>query len=172
MDETLIPVSASEMRDQPELPPAPEDELILDPNTAGAEAASEDAKAPLRLGNPAATLLPPSLPSTSTSATTTKLPDFLKTSTATHDELSHQLAQMAAQLRRNAETFNASLQKDSDVLKETQEKLEGNYGLLSQERVRLRDHTGKSGGTTWIVFLSLLVVAVGFVMTFFVIRIT
>lgn len=86
--------------------------------------------------------------------------------------MSAQLAQMAAQLRRNAEHFASSLEKDKAVVQDAQEKLERNHGVMTTERVRLRDHRSKSWGTTWILILSLVVVAVGFVLTFFVIRIT
>lgn len=88
------------------------------------------------------------------------------------DELAEQMAQMARQLKENTIHFSSSLAKDKGVMEEVEEKLERNADVLGKERVRLRDHRGKSGNTTWITILSLLVVMVGFFMTFFVIRIT
>ena len=55
---------------------------------------------------------------------------------------------------------------------EAQEKLERNHDVMSKERVRLRDHHSKSWSTTWITLLSLIVVVIGFFMTFLVIRVT
>lgn len=121
--------------------------------------------------NPTSTLLPPSLPSASTSSATGN-PAFLQNSAALQEELSAQLAQMAAQLKRNALHFAGNLEKDKTLVVETQEKLERNHDVMTKERIRLRDHHGKSWNTTWIVMLSLVVVLVGFIMTFFVIRIT
>lgn len=86
--------------------------------------------------------------------------------------MSEQLALMAAQLKRNAIHFALSLEKDKAVVQDAQEKVERNYDVMTKERVRLRDHRSKSWGTTWLVVLSLVVVAVGFVLSFFVIRLT
>jgi hypothetical protein len=86
--------------------------------------------------------------------------------------MSEQLAQMAAQLKRNAVHFANALEKDKAVVEDAQGKMERNFDVLSKERVRLRDHRSKSWGTTWLVVLSMLVAAIGFVLTFFVIRIT
>lgn len=86
--------------------------------------------------------------------------------------MSEQLANMAAQLKRNAIHFATSLEKDKAVVLEAQEKVERNYDVMTKERVRLRDHRSKSWGTTWLVILSLVVALVGFMLTFFVIRLT
>ena len=96
----------------------------------------------------------------------------MQNSAALQEELSAQLAQMATQLKRNAIHFAGALEKDKAVVLEAQEKLERNHDVMSKERVRLRDHHSKSWGTTWITILSLVVVLVGFIMTFLVIRIT
>ena len=96
----------------------------------------------------------------------------MQNSAALQEELSAQLAQMATQLKRNAVHFANALEKDKAVVQETQEKLERNHDVKTKERVRLRDHHSKSWGTTWITMLSLLVVLIGFIMTFLVIRIT
>lgn len=99
-------------------------------------------------------------------------PAFFQNSTAIHEELSEQLAQMATQLKRNAVHFAGSLEKDKAVVIEAQEKLERNFDVMSNQRVRLRDHRTKSWGTTWITVLSILVAVIGFILTFFVIRFT
>ncbi|KAL7281379.1 hypothetical protein ACG7TL_004690 [Trametes sanguinea] len=122
--------------------------------------------------NPSESLLPPSIPSTAEKSTSQATPAFLQNSAALHEELSAQLAQMATQLKRNAVHFADALEKDKTVVQETQEKLELNHDVMSKERVRLRDHRSKSWGTTWITILSIVVVLVGFLLTFFVIRIT
>ena len=99
-------------------------------------------------------------------------PAFLETSTAVQDDLAEQLAKMAEQLKRNAMHFSEALEKDKGVLEGMDEKLDRNHDVLSKERVRLRDHRGKSWGTTWITILSLIVVTIGFFLTYFVIRVT
>lgn len=58
---------------------------------------------------------------------------------------------MATQLKRNALHFSDSLVKDKAVVEETQEKLEGNLGVMLKERLRLRDFRGKSQSTTCLV---------------------
>lgn len=119
------------------------------------------------------TLLPPSAPSTETSSKKAiGTPVFLSTSTALHDDLAGQLAQMAEQLKRNAVHFAEALEKDRAVLKDTDEKLDANYDNLGKERIRLRDHRGKSGGTTCLVITSILVVIASFIVMLAVMRIT
>ncbi|KAG6907324.1 hypothetical protein DXG01_009406 [Tephrocybe rancida] len=81
-------------------------------------------------------LLPP-FQSTSTAAATT---GFLPASNALQNELTTQLANMAAQLRRNAQHFSETLGRDQAVTDELQEKLTGNFDVMKKERVRLRDH--------------------------------
>lgn len=99
-------------------------------------------------------------------------PAFLQNSAALQEEMSEQLAAMAAQLKRNAMHFAGALETDKAVVKEAQEKLERNHDVMSKERVRLRDHRSKSWGTTWLVILSMVVAVVGFILTFFIIRLT
>lgn len=122
--------------------------------------------------NPSFTLLSPSAPPSTTSTKATSTPAFLKTSTALHDDLAGQLAQMAEQLKRNAIHFSESLEKDKAVLKDAEEKLDVNYDSLGKERVRLRDHRGKSSGTTCLVIMSIVVVLISFIVMLFVIRVT
>ncbi|TFY57473.1 hypothetical protein EVJ58_g6997 [Rhodofomes roseus] len=118
-----------------------------------------------------ATLLPADPPSPAAPATT-PTPAFLQNSSALQEELSAQLVQMATQLKRNAQHFSNTLEKDKALVQETQEKLERNHDVMSRERVRVRDHHSKSWGTTWLVMLSMVVALVGFILTFFVIRLT
>jgi len=99
-------------------------------------------------------------------------PAFLSTSLQTQEELSRQLSQMATQLKRNAIHFGESLARDKTLIEGAQEKLDDNYDTMKKERVRLRDHHGKSWGTTWITLLSVIVVCVAFILTFFIIRLT
>jgi len=79
---------------------------------------------------------------------------------------------MAVQLRRNATHFSDSLVKDKTVVETMQEKLEGNFELMQKERTRLRDFRGKSGGTTCLVIMSVIVVVIAFIVMVFVIRVT
>ncbi|KAG1812231.1 uncharacterized protein BJ212DRAFT_1372351 [Suillus subaureus] len=88
------------------------------------------------------------------------------------EELSEQLALMATQLRRNATHFSESLVKDKSVVEAMQEKLEGNFDFMKKERIRLRDFRGKSGSTTCLVIMSILVVLVAFMLMVLVIRVT
>ncbi|KAI0338263.1 hypothetical protein BDW22DRAFT_1415622 [Trametopsis cervina] len=123
--------------------------------------------------DPAASLLPASAPSSTEKSTLpTGTPAFLQNSAALQEEMSQQLVQMAQQLKRNAVHFASSLNDDKAVVELAQQKMERNFDVLTKERVRLRDHRSKSWGTTWLVVLSLFVAAVGFVLTFLVIRIT
>jgi hypothetical protein len=91
---------------------------------------------------------------------------------AVHEELSAQLAQMATQLKRNAIHFSDTLAKDQAVVEGTQLKMESNFDELQKERVRLRDHSGKSRGTTWLTLFSIIVVFASFFVMFFIIRFT
>lgn len=78
---------------------------------------------------------------------------------------------MAAQLKQNAIHFADTLAKDQGVIKALQGQIEINLDDTKKGQGRLRDLRGKSGGTTWIVIFALLVVLVGWLLTFFVIRV-
>jgi len=108
----------------------------------------------------------------STAVATTAASRFLQNSTALQQELSDQLAQMAAQLKRNATHFSEGLAKDQAVVEETQLKLEGNYDTMQKERVRLRDHRGKSVSTTCLVVAIIITVALLFLVMVWIIRFT
>lgn len=167
IDETLIPIDRSELKEQIELP----SELLLEASPIALDATTRSGGK-----NLASTLIPESLPSSAELVRkhdeSNSMPGFLKTSTAVQEDLADQLAQMARQLKLNARHFSESLEKDKGVMQGVEEKVEMNYDVLTKERVRLRDHRGKSRGTTCLVLLSILVVFVGFFLTFFLIRIT
>jgi len=97
---------------------------------------------------------------------------LLQNSTALQEELAAQLAQMAGQLRRNAEHFSGALAADQAVLRVAEEKVDANLDVMKRERVRLRDHRGKALGTTCLTISSVLVVAIAFLLMFFLIRFT
>lgn len=106
------------------------------------------------------------------SSNITATPTILQNSRALQEELSEQLAVMAAQLRRNATHFSDSLEKDKAVVETMKEKLEGNFDLLKTQRIRLRDFRGKSGGTTCLVIMSVVIVLIAFIVMMFIIRVT
>ncbi|KAF5348155.1 hypothetical protein D9756_010771 [Leucocoprinus leucothites] len=87
----------------------------------------------------------------------------LQTTNSLHEDLSNQLAQMATQLKRNAQHFSDSLEKDKAVVEETQEKLEGNFATMVKERFRLRDFRVKSRKSTCLVMGIVLMVIMLFV---------
>ncbi|KAG9013435.1 hypothetical protein FRB90_006036 [Tulasnella sp. 427] len=72
-------------------------------------------------------------------------PAFLTASLDTQEELAEQLAQMGRQLKLNALHLANSISKEKNVLEDAGEKLERNLDTMTKERVRLRDHRGKSG---------------------------
>ena len=113
-----------------------------------------------------------SAPSLASAADAAPAQGILQHSTAMHEELSAQLAQMAGQLRRNAEHFSTALAADQAVLRIAEEKIGANYDVMKRERVRLRDHRGRSLGTTCLTITSVLVVAVAFLIMFFLLRFT
>ncbi|KAI9571675.1 hypothetical protein HD554DRAFT_2203265 [Boletus coccyginus] len=113
----------------------------------------------------------PSLAAPSSSRITAT-PTILQNSRVLQEELSEQLALMATQLRRNATHFSESLEKDKSVVGAMQEKVEGNFEFMKRERIRLRDFRGKSGGTTCLVMMSVIVVLIAFILMMFVIRLT
>lgn len=118
----------------------------------------------------------PTLPSPeggkASAVTTGAAPRFLQNSTALQQELSDQLAQMATQLKRNAVHFSGTLARDQAVVEETKTKLESNFDDMHKERIRLRDHRGKSGSTTCLVVLIVLTVVLLFMLMVSIIRFT
>jgi len=97
---------------------------------------------------------------------------LLSSSLQTHEELSNELARMATQLKRNAVHFSESLDKDKSLVQSASEALEKNYDAMTASRTRLKQHTGKSWGTTWLVYGGLVAVCIAWVFMFFIIRLT
>ena len=131
-------------------------------------------KPSLDAGAVSTSFLPPKIQVSPLVSTTDAVPSqpLLQHSTAVQEELSTQLAQMAGQLRRNAEHFSKALAADQAVLRDAEEKVGTNYDVMKRERLRLRDHRGKSIGTTCLTITSILVVTVAFVVMLFILRFT
>jgi hypothetical protein len=154
-------------------PPSQVTSGLLTTEDAEASAAAAAADVDLLLGSADESdgpFLPPDrMPSGGDAASASAL---LQHSTALQEELAEQLAQMAGQLRRNAEHFSSALVADQGVLRAAEEKVGANLDVMKRERVRLRDHRGKALGTTCLTISSVVVVAIAFLVMFFVIRFT
>ncbi|KAG6860441.1 hypothetical protein C0995_011081 [Termitomyces sp. Mi166 len=122
------------------------------------------------------TLIPSTIPTSANDAsiTTGAAPrlGFLQNSNAIQQELFDQIAQMATQLKRNTVHFSEMLRKDQTVVEEAKEKLESNFDVMQKERLRLRDHRGKSWGTTGLTVLVVVAVLILFVIMVGIIRFT
>ncbi|KAI0031134.1 hypothetical protein K488DRAFT_52742 [Vararia minispora EC-137] len=115
---------------------------------------------------------PRSDPSPSALTSQPQEPAFLQNSAKLHEEMSTQLAQMARQLKSNATYFSEALSRDQTALATADEKIGANLDVMRKERVRLRDHRGKSMGTTCLTITSIVVVLASFIVMFFLIRFT
>ncbi|KAJ6612806.1 hypothetical protein B0H10DRAFT_2051188 [Mycena sp. CBHHK59/15] len=148
-----VPLEAMDLLgEDPSSASLPTDNLLFSASDAVRTSFSSSVSPPLT------TLLPPSFPPSATTSTTTAVePRFLQNSTAVQRELSDQLALMATQLKRNAIHFSESLARDQAVVEETEKKLEGNYGYMQKTRVRTRDLRGKTGSTTCLAMVIVLV---------------
>lgn len=82
------------------------------------------------------------------------------------------MAEMATQLKKNAQFFGKALEDDKEAMEQADAVLEKNMDTMQKERNRLGTYSGKSRSTTWLVFLSVAVVGVAWVLMFFLIRIT
>jgi hypothetical protein len=118
------------------------------------------------------TLFPTSPSAVPPAKVTTISSDYLSTSRQTQEDISQRLAEMATQLRRNAQYFSAALEDDKDALAEADAKINTNLSVMQKERGRLGTYSNKSRGTTWLVVSAIVVVAVSWVVMFFVIRVT
>ncbi|CAE6439090.1 unnamed protein product [Rhizoctonia solani] len=116
-------------------------------------------------------LSPRPRPSASASPTT-DLPAFMHTSLQTQEDLSEQLAQMAAQLKRNAQTFAAQLHEDNALVQLAHDQLEGVHTRVKTERTTLRNFSSKSGYTTCMTIGIIIVVVISWVMMFLMIKVT
>jgi len=79
---------------------------------------------------------------------------------------------MATQLKLNSLHFQASLQKDKDVLENVEEKMGGNLDVMSKERGRLGAYERKGSWTTCYVIIAVAMVACAWVFMFAVMRVT
>jgi SNARE protein 1 len=79
---------------------------------------------------------------------------------------------MTTQLKRNAQYFAESLEKDKGLVLSASEVLDKNYDAMTKERIRLKDHSGKSRGTTWLVIGLVVGVTMACLWMFLLIRIT
>ncbi len=79
---------------------------------------------------------------------------------------------MATQLKLNSLHFSNSIANDSAIVTSLDEKLDKNYEDMKKERVRLRDHRGKSMGTTCLVVSSVVGVVAAFVVMVGIMRVT
>ncbi|KAJ3813110.1 hypothetical protein F5876DRAFT_35814 [Lentinula aff. lateritia] len=120
---------------------------------------------------PIPTLVSPLLP-TATKSTAIASGAFLENSKARHEAMSEQLVQMALQLRKNAQNFSEKLVEDKSIVEETQMQLDSNFSVMQKERVRLRDHKGKSGSTTCLVIFAVVAVTITFVFMVALLRLT
>lgn len=111
-------------------------------------------------------------PTPKPSESVSEKPALLQNSAAVQEELTSELARMAAQLKANATYFSGALERDKIALEGAEEKIGSNLDVMTKERVRLRDHRGKSMGTTCLTVTSIVVVLVSFVIMFFIIRFT
>ncbi|KAK0195080.1 membrane fusion protein Use1-domain-containing protein [Armillaria mellea] len=165
----------------PEVPQSPEPSP---PDTTSSSLQGDElVPSPMPLPTTDSLLLSPSdPPSTTISPLPTLLPasatskatgiSVLQNTNALHNELSEQLVQMATQLKRNALHFSDSLSADKAIVEEAQQKIESNFNFMRKERVRLRDFRGKSGSTTCLVVMSVIVVTVLFIFMVMFIRLT
>ncbi|QRV94082.1 Use1 domain-containing protein [Ceratobasidium sp. AG-Ba] len=147
---------------------SPEDDLL--PSTPAPQTGSTfTAPEPAHLR--AESLLPDSRPPAA-APQISDTPAFMHTSLKTQEDLSEQLAQMAAQLKRNAQSFAAQLHEDNALVQLAHDQLEGVHTRVKTERTTLRDFRGKSGYTTCMVMGAVAVVMVSWVMMFFLIKVT
>ncbi|KAF7980363.1 hypothetical protein HWV62_38815 [Athelia sp. TMB] len=121
---------------------------------------------------PASTSTFPASTLTQRPAAKAPTPAFAQNSAALQQELSDQLAQMASQLKRNTVHFSEALAKDAAVVEDAGIKLGSNYDVMKKERGRVRDLTGKTGGTTCLVMMSVVAVLVAFIFMVLLIRAT
>lgn len=145
----------------------------------------EQSKLDVEVSDDSASLIPPSKPFTTDAvpvpsnqdpqsllSSSSQQGQLLSSSLKTHEELSDQLARMAVQLRRNAEHFSNALEKDKSLVLSAEEVLMKNVESMAHERDRLKKHSWKSFGTTWITIGAILVVCLTWIWMFFIIRLT
>ncbi|KAL0566077.1 hypothetical protein V5O48_015936 [Marasmius crinis-equi] len=116
--------------------------------------------------------MPSLIPSSTSSGASKSTAILMQNSHALQQEMTDQLAQMSAQLRRNMIHFSESLAKDAAVVEETSQKLESNFDAMSANQTQLKVHQGKSWSTTWLTMFVVVSVLVLFASMVFLIRFT
>ncbi|KAI5450376.1 hypothetical protein NCC49_003158 [Naganishia albida] len=89
-----------------------------------------------------------------------------------HDELGGQLAEMSHQLKLNAVHFSKSLEDEKGILEQSTEVLSRNLDRTQISKKSLDSVRKKTGGTTWLTIISIIVVMVAFMWTYLLIRFT
>ncbi|KAJ9101668.1 hypothetical protein QFC20_005201 [Naganishia adeliensis] len=89
-----------------------------------------------------------------------------------HDELGRQLAEMSHQLKLNAVHFSKSLEDEKGILEQSTEVLSRNLDRTQISKKSLDSVRKKTGGTTWLTIISIIVVMVAFMWTYLLIRFT
>ncbi|KAF8739917.1 Membrane fusion protein Use1, partial [Rhizoctonia solani] len=158
--QALLPVEERELE-----PRSPQSALL--PTTAFPDFGGKHTRA-----ETSDSLLPPRPQHSSSNSPTTDLPAFMQTSLQTQEDLSEQLALMAAQLKRNAQTFAAQLHEDNTLVQLAHDQLEGVHTRVKTERSTLRAFSAKSGYTTWMTIGIIIVVIISWVSMFLMIKIT
>jgi hypothetical protein len=108
----------------------------------------------------------------SSSEQTKAVPAALQNSAAVQAQLGAELAQMATQLRANAERFRAQLADEKPLVDAAGDKLMENLTQLQGSRVRLRDRSKDARGTTCLVLAAVVGVLAAFVAMVLLIRVT
>ncbi|KAF9010037.1 hypothetical protein BDQ17DRAFT_1235118 [Cyathus striatus] len=171
-----IPIPAPEQVQEPEKSPSPPEIPEEVPSALPDDNLLSPPDVPIT--SPVPDLIPsypsekPRATGVSTSDTGANSRKHLMASQTLHEELSSQLEQMAAQLKRNTVHFSDSLSKDKSLIEEAQEKIENNFGFMLKERIRLRDHRGKSLSTTCLTVGIVVTVLLMFMLMVSVIRLT
>lgn len=88
------------------------------------------------------------------------------------EELTQELSQMAAQLKKNVHHFNKLLVEDQSVLVANQTKLELNSNSMTKEGARLSQVSLKNRSMTWFTIAAVAAVAISWILMFIIIRLT
>ncbi|KAJ9118161.1 hypothetical protein QFC22_004065 [Naganishia vaughanmartiniae] len=89
-----------------------------------------------------------------------------------HDELGGQLAEMSHQLKLNAVHFSKSLEDEKGILEASTEVISRNLDRTQASKKSLDLVRKKTGGTTWLTVISIIVVMIAFIWTYLLIRFT
>ncbi|KAJ3190079.1 hypothetical protein HDU85_000370 [Gaertneriomyces sp. JEL0708] len=98
-------------------------------------------------------------------------PQLLKEERELQEAMTDDLARMAAQLKMSSLALREGLKRDEKVLNDTAETLYANVSRLTSEGTRLSTLNVASRKTTWMIWLTVLLVCVLFVFTFIIMRV-